>query len=597
MKQFIIIISALLLFGQLNAQKVSFTAAAPKVVALGEQFQLTYKVNAAGKNFRPPSFVGFSKLMGPQTGNNSSTSIVNGKVSRVNTFTFTYVLAGTREGKHTIQAAKIVVNGKTYSSNVLNIEVVKSKGGLKNNNPNSSQPQGLASDDVFVRIDLSKTEAFVGEQIVATLKVYTRTNNIDFTDATFPSYDGFYKSEIKDTPKQLFRENYKGEIYFVGIFQKNIIIPQKSGEITIDPFELQCRVKVPAGFGRDFFGRKVQNYKTLVANVKSHPRILSITALPANKPRGFTGAVGEFKMTATIDKKAAKTNEAITLKYKIAGNGNIKLIDPFEIKFPPDFDDYDPKVRANLSTTDNGVSGTKSFDYMIIPRYAGDFTIPAVNFTYFDTRSKEYRTLRSDEYKLHIEKGDDDENTTVVGGISKENVKFIGKDIRYITTDTLQLRKIDEALFGSFKYWFIYILGSVLFLLIFLYQKKRSRELSNVALLKTKRANKQAVKRLKLANSHLKANQSSDFYQEILSAINGYLSDKMNIPPAEMTRDKVLNRLSELDAEKLATNWYVEIMDTCEFAQYAPGEQNTQMQNIYTQSMDLIGKFEQIIKK
>lgn len=592
MKQFINILVALLLFGSLNAQKVTFTATAPKVVTLGEQFQITFNLNASGQGFTAPNFTGFNKLVGPQTGSNSSTSIVNGKVSRVNSYTYTYLLSANKVGKHTIAGASVKVKNKTYKSNPVTIEVVKGR-----TNKAGQQQNGLNNDDIFVRIDLSKTSAYVGEQIVVALKVYSRTNQLDFTDAKFPSYDGFYKSEIKDTPKQLFRENYNGEGYYVGIFQKHILLPQKSGEITIDPFELQCRVKVPSGVGRDWFGRQVQQYKTVVRNVVSKPRTITISALPGNQPRGFTGAVGEFKMTATINKQTAKTNEAITLKYKISGNGNIKLIDPFAITFPPDFDDYDPKIRENLSTTNVGVSGTKTFEYMIIPRHAGDFTIPAVNFTYFDTRSKQYRTLQSDEYKLHIEKGDDDQNTTVVGGISKENVKFIGKDIRYINTGEIELRKTDEALFGSWKYWFVYFAGTTLFFLIFLFQKKRAKESANIALVRTRRANKQAVKRLKKANAHLKSGEHSAFYQEILSGINGYLSDKLSIPVAELTRDKVLSSLERFSPDKQLTDKYAEMMETCEFAQYAPGEQDGQMQSIYSDAMELIGKFEQIIKK
>jgi hypothetical protein len=582
----------------LHAQQVTFTATAPAVVAMGEQFQLVYRLNAQGTNFVPPSFPGFTTVMGPSSGSSTNMSIINGQMTREVIFSFTYVLAGTEVGKHTIQPAKIESGGKTYSSNTLQIEVVQGSSGLKQGgNKQGGQPSGLADDDLFVRVELNKTKAYVGEQLVATVKVYSRTNQIEFTDARFPTFDGFYTSEIEDIPKQLYRENVNGEVYYAGVFKKLIIFPQKAGELTITPFELQCRVRVPAGVGRDWFGRSVQQYKTVVANPKSKARTVTAMALPQPKPDGYAGAVGNYTLSSSIDRQETKTNEPVTLKYTVKGTGNLKLIDPFKIKFPSDFDTYDPKIKDNITTTESGLSGSKTFEYLIIPRYAGEFPIPAVSFTYFDVQTGQYKTLRSEEYMLKVEKGSGDQSTTVIsGGYSKEDVRFIGKDIRYIKTGKTTFIKPSHLLYGTWKFWFVYMAGIVLFVLLFLFIKKYEKEQSDLKLIRNRRANRLASKRLKSAAAYMKTNQPTGFYQELLAAMYGYFSDKLSIPVAELNKDRVLEKLEDWHPDQELTGQLTALLDTCEFARYAPVQGDAHMQTIYNEASRLIGRFEQIIK-
>ena len=594
---FIILLTASM--AGIQAQNVTFKATAPRVVAIGEQFRLTYEVNAEGDNFSVPAFKDFQRMAGPNPSSSTSVQMSGGQVTRQVNNSYTYILVGQKEGKFTIPPATIRVDGKSYKSNAVVVEVVKGQSAVKRkqgSSQQSNQPAGVQDDDVFVRVELSKSEVWQGEHIIATLKVFSRTQNIKFTDATFPSFDGFITSEVEGTPNSLFRENVKGEVYFAGIFKKLVLFPTRSGKIVIDPFELQCQVSVQSGYRRDFFGRRVPSYKNLVINEKSVARKVTVKPLPAGKPASFTGAVGTMNMSVSMNKTAVKTNEAITMTVRVSGTGNLKLIDPLNFKFPPDFEVYDPKIKNNFKASDKGVSGSKTFEYLIIPRHAGDFTIPPVRFSYFDSRSANYKTLSSQEFKLHIEKGDDDQSTTVISGFNKEDVKFIGKDIRYIKTGEVELKKMDDLIFGSAMFWLTYLFAMAVFFMVIMIQRKRQKDSANISLMKNKRANKEAQKRLKSAQAFLKEGKENNFYQEVLSAMYGYLSDKLAIPFADLNKDVAFEKLSTFNLDESDTNAFRELLDTCEFAQYAPGGGSGKMEQIYNDAAKLIGKFEQKVK-
>ena len=594
MKRLTIILSIILNFGILTGQNISFTASAPRVVAVGEQFNLAYSVNAEGSNFTGPNLSQFNRLAGPSPSSSSSMQIINGSVTKSVTNSYTYVLSSNKEGKYTIPSAQINVNGKSYSSNQVIVEVVKGRSAFDNNSQagNNDTPAGIKNDDVFVKTIVSKGDVYLGEHLVVTLKVYSRTNNIKFTDAKFPSFDGFLTDQIDNVPNNLFRENYNGEVYYAGIFKKIVLFPQRTGEITIEPFELQCQVSVQSGYRNDFFGRKVPGYKNMTVNIKSNTRKINVKDLVGNKPSDYTGAVGNFTMKATTDKSSVSTNDAISLKITISGSGNLKLIDPLNIKFPPDFEVYDPKVINNFKSGDDGVKGSKSFEYLIIPRYAGDYKIPAVKFTYFDTQSGSFKNLSSDDFNLHVEKGNDDQNTTIVSGFSKEDVKFIGKDIRYLKTGTGKLVRSSKVIFGSNMFWLTYLLSLVVFVSIIYFRRKMLKENANIALVKNKRASKIAKKRLKQAAIHLKSKEENKFYQEILSSVYGYLGDKLGIPAADMKKEYVINRLSGFKISESEIQHFNEFLSKCEFAQYAPGSISEGMDVIFSEAEKFIGLFE-----
>ena len=572
------------------SQKTVFTCSAPKAVTLGEQFTVTYTVNNNGNFFKGPQLKHFVNLSGPSQSNRSGSTYSNGKTVYTKSTSYSYILRAKQAGKFKIPSASVKINGKTYTSNTSIIEVVKGKTATNNQNA-----QGVSEDDLFVKVLLSRSEAFLGESVIATVKVFTRSQNIKFLDIKLPSFDGFLTQEIEDKPNTLYRENYNGQIYYVGIFKKLVLFPQRSGTITIDPFKLKCRVSIQSGYRRNVFGQRTPAYKNLEVNVVSPKRKLIVKNLPKNPPASFEGAIGSFKMHPSINKTNSKTNEAINLKVKISGSGNLKLIDPLNIKFPADFEVYEPKIKKNYKATNNGVTGSKTFDYLMIPRHAGNFTIPPFSFTYFDIKSKKYKTLNAKGYNLTIEKGNDDNTTTVVSGFSKEDVKFIGKDIRYIKTASTDLKKKGDYIFTSIMFWLTYAISFLIFIIILIIRRKKVRNNSNVMLMKNKRASKEATKRLKAAQLFLKSNEKSKFYVEILRALYGYLSDKLNIPVADLTKENAFEKLEQNSINKTDTENLRTLLDTCEFAQYAPVEETSQMNRIFDEAKSFISKFENII--
>ncbi len=586
------------LFGMnLDAQD-KFVASGPKVVALGEQFQLSWEVNGDGSNFQAPSFDEFTKLQGPSTGSSSSVTIMNGKMERVEKYTYSYVLAGKSEGVFEIKPASIELNGKKLFSNSLRIEVVKGQSGLRNNagSQPSNKPTGVADDDVYVRVELNKTDVFMGEQIVATLKVYSRTNQIQFTDAKFPQFDGFVSSEVSDVPNTLQRENVNNEVFYTGIFKKLILIPQRSGTLNIDPFELSCNVSVQDGYVRDFFGRSVPRMKTLSLNLKSKARSVSVRALPGTQPADFNGAVGQFELSSKIDKNQAKTNDAISLKITISGKGNIKLIEPLKISFPSDFDSFDPKISENIQVDERGSSGSKSFEYLLIPRYAGEFKIPAVTFSYFDIQQGKYVSKSTEEYTISVEKGEGDSQPAMMSGsVSKKDIQLIGKDIRYLKDDTKLTRK--GSLFADSGLFWTILLGLPLLLLIVLVVRAQQLKAGqNVTLMKTRRATAKARSRLKEAESFLKTFDEKKFYEALLNALYGYFSDKLSIPMAELNRDSMNSKVILHLADESVIKQMNELLDTCEFSRYAPVSAKEKMQEHFAAAVSLVQEMDRKIK-
>jgi len=268
------------------------------------------------------------------------------------------------------------------------------------------------------------------------------------------------------------------------------------------------------------------------------------------------------------------------------------------VKFPNDFDVYDPKVTTDFKTTTAGASGSKVIEYMAIPRYAGDFDIPPVSLSFFDPKSGTYKTLASSSFKLHVDKGVGGSNAPVVSNFNnKENVKYLGKDIRYLKIDNVRFISREEVFFGSFMYMLCYIIPAILFIVFFIIYRKQIKENANLALVRTKKANKTAVRRLKNAGKLMKDNKKEAFYDEVLRALWGYLSDKLSIPQAQLTKDNVETELKKYGVDDVLTNEFMDILNTCEFARYAPAQASDAMDKLYELTVDAIGKMENTIKK
>ena len=596
MKKYLFILLILISSISLYAQKVSFTAISQKVVAVGEQFRLNYKLNNQGDQFQGPNLKGFRILAGPSASNSSNISIVNGQMTKSVNTTFTYVLQAVKEGKYSISAAKIRVSGKTYSSNALKIEVVKASAKAKTNNES-----GISANDLFIKLIPNKRNVYLGEPISLTLKVYTRVDLADLQNADFPEYKGFYKQDIKTADNiTLQRENVKGVIYNTALLDKVLLYPQKTGKLKIESAKIDAIVrKKVQGRGRrnvfdDFFGGGYQQFKV---PIKSKSVYINVKALPKNKPSSFTGAVGSFSVSSEVDNTELEANDALTYKVKISGKGNIKLLKDPELDFPHDFDVWEPKVKNKISNTATGSKGSKTYEYVIQPRHPGEFTIPAFEFSYFDLSSKKYKTIRTKQFPIKVGKGDGAATVVNTTAYSKEDIAFIGKDIRYINIGDLGLDAKGLPFFGSLNYWLSYFGSILVFLIVFILRRKQIKDASDSVLVKNKKAKKEAVKRMKLAKEYMNQDKPEKFYEEIVKGTQGYLSDKLNISLSEFTLENAVLELQKRDVKEDLLLELKKLVQECEFARYAPSQSSQDLNNIYDSSLKLIGKFEDSIKK
>ena len=588
--------------GKAWAADVTFKASAPQAVVMGQQFRLTFTVNAEAKDLRIQEMPDFEVLMGPSQSTSYSSTFINGKSSSETTVTFTYVLMPKKEGTFNIAPATVKVNGANYTSNGLAIKVLPPDEASKQEVENTEASGTISNDRLFVKMDVAKRNVYEQEGFLVTFKVYS-LENFSITNLKYPEFEGFLVQEV-DLPqeKQLTLENYNGRNYQSAVMRQVILYPQRSGEITIGSgrYDALVRVRMRQGGGGSIFDSFFDSFRDVSKILTTAPVTINVKPLPAGKPASFSGAVGSFSMTSEISSNSVKADEAVTVKVKITGNGNVKLVKNPEVTFPNDFDVYDPKVDNNIKTTTAGVSGTKTIEYMAIPRYGGDFEIPAIAFSYFDIKSETYKTITSEPYKLHVEKseGGDGSAPVVSNFTNRESVRYLGQDIHYLKTKGFSFIETGEDIFfGSFSYYLCYLLPAILFIVFFIVYRKKVKENADIARVRTKKANKMAVKRLKNAGKLMQANKKEEFYEEVLRALWGYLSDKLSIPQSDLTKDNVEVELTKYGVDEALMKEFMDILNTCEFARYAPSQASDAMDKLYEQTVDAIGKMENTIKK
>lgn len=593
------------------AQNVEFKASAPSVVAVGEQFKLEYTLNKEGDNLKVPTLEGFDLLMGPSVGQSFYSSNINGKMTQNVTFSYTYILEGTKKGTFQIPGATVIIDGKEYTSNALKIEVIE---GSRNSNGNQAatnrpvQPDANATvndNNLFVKVEVSRRSLYMGESLMATIKVYTKVDLVNLGRTKFPDFNGFLAEEVP-TPQriELVREAVDGQIYNVGTIRKVLLYPQHTGEITIEPFELECIVRQRlANGGRSFFDEFFGNYKDVRAMRRSKPVTIQVKELPQlGKPAGFGGTVGNVTMATSLSADTVNANDAITYKVTFRGTGNLKLLKAPTINFPLDFEVYDPKESRDLNITENGTTGSVSFEYLIIPRYSGDYKIPAIRFSYFDSQSNTYKTIAGAEYNIHVRKGADKGQVETSAGnqvksFKKEDVRKVGEDIRYLKTEGLNLKAAGVRFFGTTLYWLALLIPFVLFVVGAVLNRRRIKANADIVRVKNKAANKMARKRLKVAASAMKNHNAEQFYDEVLKALWGYMSYKLNIDRAELNRDNISEILQSKGVEEDRIKEFIAVLDTCEYARYAPGSNSDQeMGKVYTDSIDVITKLDKAIR-
>ena len=585
---------------------VTLVAEAPDVVVSGDQFRLTFTVNTQkGKDFLAPSISGFDVLMGPSRSQQSSTQIINGKVSSSSAITYTYILMAGKEGTYTIPAASIEVDGKKIFSNTLTIKVLppdQSAGNQQSGQGQSNSSRGqiaggkISDKDLFITATAAKTTVYEQEAILLTYKVYTLVN-LRQLYGKMPDLKGFHTQEIELPQQKTFSlEHYNGRNYNTTIWSQYVLFPQQTGKLEIPSITFEGIVAQQTisddPFDAFFNGGGYIEVKKKIVTPKV---TINVKPLPA-KPDNFSGGVGEFTLSSSINAKEVKTNDAVTIKLTIKGAGNMKLINTPEVKFPEDFEIYDPKVTNNFDVSRAGLSGTQTIEYLAIPRHAGDFTIPQVEFTYFDLKSQAYKTLKTEEYHLKVAKGKGNADQVIADFTNKENVKVLGQDVRFIKLGDTELLPKGKVFFGTTGYWLGYIIPFVIFVVLVIFFRKQAAENANIAKVKTKKANKVATKRMKLAGKLLAENKKNEFYDEVLKALWGYISDKLSIPVSQLSKDNIEAELMRYGVSDEVTKTFIDALNECEFARYAPGNENEAMDKVYAASVEAISKMENSIK-
>ncbi len=573
---------------------VNFTAkVSHETVEEGQRIQITFTVNSGAGNFTPPSFPGFQLLSGPNQ--SSSVQIINGKRSR-NT-SISYILQATELGSHKIGEASIKVDGKTYKTKPLTVKVVDANSNSANaqrNRQNQRRADGQSEKkNVFIRATIDKRKAVVGEKVTVTYRLYSKPalNLIDFESQ--PSFSGFWTHDlaVKIEQQNLKQERINGEVYSAIDVKQTVLYPQRNGELTIDPLELRVTVQVRSRRSRSVFDQMFGSYEKKVIIAKSNPLKVQIEALPkANKPVDFSGAVGAFSMKMSTNKDSVMANEAIDVKIEVKGSGNLPLIGAPKLNFPPDFEVYDPETKDKFKIGYEGAKGTKTFNYLVIPRHSGNFKLDPFSFSYFDLKSKTYKNIDGEPIEITVSKGNEEENV-VYSSSRKEEVELLNTDIRYIHINPVALISANDLFYGSSLFYFLVVFSILLFLAVYFFSKKYKAHRADTIGIRKSKANKLAKKRLSRAKTHLDSNQLSNFYEEISTALFGYFADKFIISTADLSQDKIVELLNSKNLEISIGTEVRQILEEAEMARFAPSSA-VDANSLYERSVSIISKIE-----
>lgn len=603
MKKTLIYLTFIFLCLPVLAQDVSIEASYPSVVHEGSQFSVMWTVNTGGGHFSAPSFEGFYKLMGPQTSYSSSTQIINGKVTQNTSYSYVYYLQAVKEGKFVIPPATFTLKNKTYHSDSLHIEVTGSTARQNvpqagNNTANAAPAEDeAAGKDVFIDFSLNRGSVYLGQAIVATVKIYTRVDLSGINEIKYPSFTGFLKTDL-DTPplNSLRRETVNGTAYGTGIIQQFLLYPQITGEVTIDPVQITVLIQQKTGQSDPFFGDFFSSFQSVPKVIVSKALTLNVKPLPGTQPGDFSGVVGDINIKAGISKDTVNVNDAVNFKVVISGSGNLKLAGTPSLKLSPDVELYDPKVTDNLKNNTNGTTGQKTFDFLMIPRHYGDFTIPSVSYSYFSTSTGKYERLSTKPFHFYARKGtEDDTGITVYGGVTKEDVKYVGKDIRFIKSSPGRLKKESWAVLSNRLFYSGYAAALLIFLIVLFIRREQIRRNADIIAVKNRKAAKIAGKRLKDASACMKKGENDRFYEEVLKGLWGYLSDKLNIPVSSLNKINAVNALTGLGLADEEIKQLTDILDTCEYARYSPSGSASELTEIYEGASQFIKLLENSI--
>jgi len=611
-KKLLISLAALFIFGLLlNAQDV-FTASAPAVVRVGEQFQYVIEGSERGV-VRFPAMDNFDLLGGPYSSYSSHSQWINGKMTQKTLVSYTYILSAVREGTYNIPASTIKVGRKDYRTNVVELVVnaagsgsTQGSGGRTNQGASEDGSDISAAEDdaVFLRVTPSKKEVYVGEQFVSGLKVYTRVNTRPGSSASDLPYEGFYKKSL-DPDASAQQEEINGQVYVTQVIQRHILIPQKTGDLKIAPYESDWMVQQRIQRQRsnnpidNFFDDPIFNsYQDVPVTLATRPVTIHVKPLPSGAPVGFTGAVGEFLMTASLSSNEIGVNEALSLKITISGTGNLPLLGEPEVNLPPDHDLYDVTRSVQTNTMGNRISGSVTFEYPIVARHAGRFRIAPVQFAWFDPKAGSYKTALTDEFNFTVVKGENDDTSRGVyqPGVVHESVRDLGIDIRDISRDSPVFSSVNNSLFGSRVYRLIYPFVLILTLVLIVLISVLARRNADLTLVRNRKAGRSARARLKKADRFRKVDDPDRFYEEIGKAIWGYLSHKLNIETSGLSREVILGQLEKRKVPEEQQKELLRILEESEFSRFAPTSEKSDMNVLYSDAAQLIRNLENTLK-
>ena len=592
-------------FLPLAALAQTLTGRAPAQVAVGEQFRLSYTVNTDdAKGFRAGDIPdAFDVLMGPSTSQQSSFQMVNGHTSSSSSITYTYILSAKKNGTFTIPAAHVTAGGKSITSNELHIKVSgqAQQGGQQGGHQQSSTGEirnagsAISGSDLFIKVTASKQHVREQEPILLTYKVYTLVG-LTQLNGKMADLKSFYSREVPlPQEKQFHIENLNGKAYRTVTWQQYVVFPQTTGKleipsITYEGIVVQQNRNVDP-FEAFFNGGS--GYVEVKKQIKAPGITIQVDPLP-QRPAGFSGGVGRYSISAQLDKDEVKANDPVKLRVVVTGVGNMKLLKQPEVKFPKDFDHYDAKVTDKTQLTTSGLEGSITYDFLAVPRHQGDYEIPAIEYIYFDTQANAYKTVKTEPFQLHVEKGSGSSSSTYTG---QEDVKQLNSDIHYIKTGDTRQRGVDEFFFASTEYWVSLALLLLGFISLFIIFRQRAIENADIVKQRAGKANKVATKRLKKAAKLMAGGKQNEFYDEVLRALWGYVGDKLNMPVEQLSRENISQQLESRNVSSETISQFIGALDECEFARYAPGDATGNMNKVYDAAMTAITQIAATMKR
>ena len=588
------------------AQSFTIDIDTPSIVAVGESFRIEFKMNHKPESFEAPSFEGFDLIAGPSISQSTNVSIINGSMNKISVYTYSYVVLATKKGNYNIGVAKAIYEDKEYKSKNIPIEVVaeSSATSSQGSGQQTKQATTLAKDDVLLVMDISKKNLYKGEAVLATVKLLTRVQIAGLDGAKIPTFAGFWMQEINNKLGQNNETNritYNNKIYDATVLKEYLLFPQQNGEITIDPMVLNATIRIAdqnARGGNSIFESMFGGggyYRDIRRTISSKPITIKIKPYPANIPASFNGAVGEFTMDSELSSDIIVANSASNLILDIKGNGNLQLISEPKLNLPTSFELYKIQAEESVRVTNTGVIGEKEYTYPFIARAKGSYTMPIVEFTYFNPNTAKFVTLKSKPFPISVSadttSNSGGESKTIITGVTKEELKIIGSDIRYLMPETPELKKSNKFFIWSLSYNLTIVALIVIFILALFLLKRVIKESKDTVKIKSKKANKMALRQLKEAKTYLDKSESSSFYDAVLKSMWGYVADKLNIAKASLSRDNVGEKLTSKGVSEEDKDKFLSVISSCEEARYSPIA-SSMMSEVYNNAMDVITKFE-----